>query len=64
MRDPEHVMSLQHLGFIAHQTGRGDLAIDLLKKSLALQPDLAEPHYNLGVILMEQNKSSRSDHLL
>ena len=29
-----------------------------LRQSIALKPDLAEPHYNLGVVLMQENRDA------
>jgi len=54
--DPRHVDSLHLLGVLAGQTGRNDVAIDLIGRALALKPDLAEAHYNLGNILALENR--------
>ena len=44
------------LGVIAHQVGRNDKAVDLITKALAIKPDLAEAHNNLGNALRELSK--------
>jgi predicted O-linked N-acetylglucosamine transferase (SPINDLY family) len=36
------------LGVIAHQAGQNDIAIELIRKAIALRPDYAEAHSNLG----------------
>lgn len=36
--------------------GRNDIAIDSIGRALALQPDYAEAHYNLGNVLARTNK--------
>lgn len=45
---PENPMALHLLGVIAHQVGKNDLAVDLITKALALEPNYLEAHYNLG----------------
>ena len=57
--DPGHVDSLHNLGLLAQQTGRGDLALDLIARAVALRPDLAVLHYSLGGALKLQ---ARLDH--
>src|SRR5579875_1395691 len=39
------------LGLIAARTGRDDLALDCLHESVRLDPDLAEAHNLLGILL-------------
>ncbi len=46
--EPNHPTALHLLGAIAHQVGKNDTAVDLIARALALNPDLAEAHYNLG----------------
>lgn len=46
--DSNHPVALQYLGVIAHQMGKHDTAIDLLSKALAVAPDYADAHNNLG----------------
>jgi tetratricopeptide (TPR) repeat protein/SAM-dependent methyltransferase len=54
--DPQHVDSLHFLGVLAGQTGRNDVAIDLIGRALGLKPDYAEAHHNLGKILAMENR--------
>ena len=42
-----------YLGLVRYQTGRPDEGIGLIRRALALQPDLTEAHYNLGNIYRE-----------
>src|SRR5262245_44717094 len=54
--DPGHFDALHYLGVLAAQTGRDDVAIDLLARALALEPDCAEAHFNLGNLLAQKNR--------
>ncbi len=47
---PGHAASFHLLGIMAHQLGRKDAA-DLLGRAVALAPDSAEMHNDLGVVL-------------
>src|SRR5215471_49952 len=49
--NPHHADSLHFLGVLAGQVGRNDIAIELIGRALAVQPEYAEAHYNLGHIL-------------
>ena len=44
-------VALHFLGVIARQTGRNDLAVDLIRRAIAINPNYAEAHSNLGVAL-------------
>jgi protein O-GlcNAc transferase len=35
---PAHVEALHFLGVIAHQMGRNDIAVDLIRRAIALRP--------------------------
>ena len=50
--DPNQPVALHLLGVIAHQTGKNDIAVDLITKALAIKPDLAEARSNLGLSLI------------
>jgi predicted TPR repeat methyltransferase len=56
--DPDNVGSLHYLGVLAGQVGRNDLAIDLIGRAVALNPDYAEAHCNLGRALAMQRRPS------
>jgi protein O-GlcNAc transferase len=53
--DPNHVGSLHLGGVAAHQLGRRD-AVDLIERAVALKPELAEAHNDLGVVLGAQGR--------
>jgi predicted O-linked N-acetylglucosamine transferase (SPINDLY family) len=46
--DRNHFGSIYLLGVIAQQRGQSDTAIDLIGRALAIRPDYAEAHNNLG----------------
>ena len=48
-RDPEHADSLHHLGIIATQTGRHELAAELICRAIAFNGRVPEFHYNIGI---------------
>jgi len=50
---PDQPVALHLLGVIAHQVGKNDAAVDLLTRALALNPELAEAHSNLGLALKD-----------
>ena len=54
--NPNHSTALHLLGMIAHQEGKNNLAVDLITKSLAIEPDYAEAYNNLGVTLKKLGK--------
>src|SRR5229473_3063447 len=53
--DTNHVGSWHLLGVLAHQLGREDAA-DLIGRAVALKPEFAEAHNDLGVVLGAQGK--------
>jgi protein O-GlcNAc transferase len=52
---PDHVGSFHLGGVVAHQLGRRD-AVDLIERAVALKPELAEAHNDLGVVLGAQGR--------
>jgi len=48
---PDHPRALHYAGLLAHQQARNDDALSLIERSLALQPDEADWHSNLGIVL-------------
>ena len=48
------------LGIARKQAGDWQTAVAYYRVALALQPDLVEAHYNLGVILQEQGKEAEA----
>src|SRR5260370_16891442 len=57
--DTNHVGSWHLLGVLAHQLGREDAA-DLIGRAVALKPEFAEAHNDLGVVLGAQGKLSEA----
>jgi len=55
-KEPDHPEALHFLGMVAFQVGRAEIAVDLIGRSLAINPASAEPHANLGGILQMQGK--------
>ncbi len=58
--EPRHVGALHLLGLLAHQVGRGDLAIEYISQALRHRPDYAEAHSNLGMALAEMGKPTEA----
>jgi protein O-GlcNAc transferase len=54
--DPRHADALHFLGVLSHQTGRHDIAVDLIGKAIAQNGRVPAFHNNLGIILFEQGK--------
>ena len=48
-RQPDHVGSLHQLGIIALQNGQPDLAIELIGRAIALNEQVPDFHYNIGI---------------
>lgn len=59
--NPTQPVALHLLGVLTHQLGMSDKGVDLIKKSLAIKPDYAEAHNNLGNILEKQGQGKRDD---
>ena len=51
--DPRQPAALHLLGVIAHQGEENDIAVDLITQALAIKPDYAEAHSNLGNALQD-----------
>jgi protein O-GlcNAc transferase len=49
--DPTHAGATHFLGVIAQQQGRNNVAIELIRKSIELNPNVAEAYSNLGLAL-------------
>ncbi|HXQ40400.1 MAG TPA: tetratricopeptide repeat protein [Candidatus Udaeobacter sp.] len=54
--DPGHAQSMHLLGVIAHQSGRNDVAVDLIEKAISLNGRVPDFHSNLGGILKDQGR--------
>ena len=51
--DPNQVDALHQLGLISHRLGEYEIAAGLISAVLAIAPDFAEAHSNLGVVLFD-----------
>jgi tetratricopeptide (TPR) repeat protein len=54
--EPNHADAMQLLGAVAGQTGRVDLAIELIQKAIVLNPKIAAYQNNLAKILCDQGR--------
>ena len=54
--DPHHPEGNHGLGVIAHQVGRGDVALPLIAKAIAAKGDDATFHGNYGNVLKDQGR--------
>lgn len=59
-RQPEHSNALHLLGVLLGQTGQPQLAVELLGRAIALRPDIADYHANLGEFLRPLEKFEQS----
>jgi len=55
-KSPDHPRALHYAGVLAHQQGRNDEAIALIRRSLALVPGEADWHSNLGIVLQSADE--------
>lgn len=53
---PRHADALHFRGLLAHQTGRHDLAVELIDKAIAQNGRVPAFHHNRGVVLSELGK--------
>ena len=51
---PHHAGALHYSGVLAHQEGRGDEALVLIRRSLELEPERADWHSNLAIVLRDR----------
>jgi len=51
--DPGNPRALHFAGVLAHQIGRSREGVELIERSLALVPDVADWYNNLGIVLQE-----------
>jgi tetratricopeptide (TPR) repeat protein len=59
-KHPEHADALHLLGIIAHQSGKTDMAINLIKKAVGINAEIALFHANLGEMLRLQKQLDES----
>ena len=51
---PDYADALHFSGVLAHQQGRSEQAVALIERSLELEPDRADWHSNLGIVLQDR----------
>ena len=54
--DPANARAMHYSGVLAHQLGRSEDGISLMRESLTLAPDYADWHNNLGIALQETGR--------
>jgi tetratricopeptide (TPR) repeat protein len=59
--DPNQPDALHLLGVIAHQGGKSDIAVELIRKAIAIKPDYAEAYCNLGNALKELDQLEETE---
>jgi predicted TPR repeat methyltransferase len=57
---PDHPRALHYAGVLAHQQGRNDEALALIKRSIVLLPGEADWHSNLGIVLQSAGRLDRA----
>jgi tetratricopeptide (TPR) repeat protein len=56
--DPQNLLALYNLGFIAYRNGQYDEARRLLEEAIRVRPDHPEAHYTLGLVALAQGRSA------
>ena len=51
---PDYADALHFSGVLAHQQARSEQAVALIERSLELEPDRADWHSNLGIVLQDR----------
>ena len=51
---PDWPDAVHYSGVLAHQEGRSEQAVELIERSLELEPDRADWHSNLGIVLRDR----------
>jgi tetratricopeptide (TPR) repeat protein len=55
-QEPQHATALHLLGMVGMQTGRGEMAVELIQRAIELDGGNAQFHMNLGNLLQAQGK--------
>jgi tetratricopeptide (TPR) repeat protein len=58
--DPHHVEAMHLLGALAHQTGRHEVAVSLIRGAIGLCPTVPHFHVNLGLVLKQQGQHAEA----
>ena len=59
-QQPNHFDALHLLGVIARQTRRTERGVELIKRAIGLNPNVAEAHSNLGNALMDLKRPAEA----
>src|SRR3954447_11560694 len=59
-REPGHVDALHLMGLLARQTGRGEMAVELISRASAGSPNVAEIQSNLGLALADVGRRAEA----
>src|SRR5262249_5083167 len=59
-QQPNHFGALHLLGVIARQTKRTERGVELIKKAIGLNPNVAEAHNNLGNALTDLRRHAEA----
>src|SRR5690242_18887883 len=51
---PDHADALHFSGVLAHQQARSERALELIDRCLEVQPERADWHSNLGIVLQDR----------
>jgi len=57
---PDHADTVHHLGIIAHQQRRHDIALELIRRATVLAPDSPSIHFNLGEVCRLTNRQDEA----
>jgi predicted O-linked N-acetylglucosamine transferase (SPINDLY family) len=60
MRQPDHVDALHLLGVVMARAGRGERALELIDRAIALSPRQAGFHLNLGNVLRQLDRADEA----
>lgn len=60
IRQPGHAEALHLLGVVAGQVGRADAGIELIRRAIAVNPAVANYHFNLGNLLRDEGLLSEA----
>ncbi len=59
--NPQHAPSLRRLAWLCHLRGDNGAAVGLLSRALEREPDNAEAHYNLGLVLAKLGRHAEAE---
>jgi Flp pilus assembly protein TadD len=57
---PNDARALQYLGILAYQFGKPQIAVDLIQRSISIDPNAPDSYYNLGNALLSLGNAQRA----